>query len=77
MWVGLILEVELVKDQQSKSPDLETTTAVIESARDHGLILSKSGTHRNVLRLVLPLCLGLDDVEPIVAAMDASFRGFS
>ena len=74
---GLMLAIEMVKDQQSKTPDPETTAAVFESARDHGLILSKSGPHRSVLRFVPPLCLGLDDVEPIAAALDASFRRFS
>ena len=74
---GLMLAIEMVKDQQSKTPDPETTATVFESARDHGLILSKSGPHRSVLRFVPPLCLGLDDVEPIADALDASFRRFS
>ena len=74
---GLMLAIEMVKDQQSKTPDPETTAAVFESARDHGLILSKSGPHRSVLRFVPPLCLSLDDVEPIATALDASFRRFS
>ena len=69
-----MLAIEMVKDQQSKTPDPETTAAVFESALGHGLILSKSGPHRSVLRFVPPLCLSLDDVEPIAEALDASFE---
>ncbi len=70
---GLMLAIELVKDRKTKEPDPESTSAVFELARDHGLILSKSGPHRSVLRFVPPLCLSMDDVDTIAEGLEASF----
>ncbi len=71
---GLMLAVELVKDRATKEPDPETTAEVFERTREHGLVISKSGAYRNVLRMVPPLCLSIDDVEPVAEALDRSFR---
>jgi len=70
---GLMLAIEMVKDRQTKEPDPDTTAAVFEHARDHRLILSKSGPHRSVLRFVPPLCLSLEDVDAVAEGLDASF----
>ena len=43
---GLMMAIELVKDRRTKEPDPETTAAVFEETRKHGLIASKSGPHR-------------------------------
>ena len=70
---GLMIAIELVKDRQSKAPAAEETAVVFEASRKHGLVLSKSGPHRSVLRMVPPLCLSMDDVEQVAAGMEASF----
>lgn len=70
---GFMLAVELVKDRRSKKPATEETAEVFEASRRHGLVLSKSGNFRNILRMVPPLCLSMDDVEPVAAALDRSF----
>ena len=70
---GFMLAVELVKDRRSREPATEATAEVFEASRRHGLVLSKSGNFRNVLRMVPPLCLSMDDVEPVAAALDRSF----
>ena len=71
---GLMLAIELVKDRETKEPDPETTAEVFERTREHGLVVSKSGAYRNVLRMVPPLCLSIDDVDPVAEALDRSFR---
>ena len=70
---GLMMAVELVKDQRTKEPDPDATAAVFEVTRDHGIVVSKSGTFRNVLRMVPPLCLSHDDVDQVVTAFDKCF----
>ena len=72
---GLLLGVELVKDRKTKQPAPKETAVVFEKTRDHGLVTSKAGPDRSVLRLVPPLCLSSEDVPPIVEAMDLSFAG--
>ncbi len=70
---GLMMAVELVKDQRTKEPDPDTTAAVFEVTRDHGIVVSKSGTFRNVLRMVPPLCLSHNDVDQVLTALDKCF----
>jgi len=72
--VGLMLAIELVKDRNTKEPAPAETAFVFERTREHGLVMSKSGVYRNVLRMVPPLCLSMDDVDPVVKAMERSFH---
>jgi alanine-glyoxylate transaminase / (R)-3-amino-2-methylpropionate-pyruvate transaminase len=74
---GFMMAVELVKDRQTKEPAPEETAEVFEHTRRHGLVMSKSGNFKNILRMVPPLCLSMDDVNPVAEALDRSFRDFS
>ena len=66
--------VELVKDRTTKEPAPQETAFVFERTRAHGLVLSKSGNHKNVLRMVPPLCLTMDDLDAVLNAFDRSFQ---
>ncbi|MFO1132265.1 MAG: aspartate aminotransferase family protein [Hyphomicrobiales bacterium] len=70
---GLMLAIEMVKDRRTKEPDPDITAAVFENCRAQGLILSKSGPHRSVLRMVPPMCLSLADVESVADGLDRAF----
>jgi alanine-glyoxylate transaminase/(R)-3-amino-2-methylpropionate-pyruvate transaminase len=70
---GLMLAIEMVKDRRTKEPDADITAAVFENCRAQGLILSKSGPHRSVLRMVPPMCLSLADVENVADGLDRAF----
>ena len=70
---GLMLAIEMVKDRKTKEPDADITAAVFEKCRAQGLILSKSGPHRSVLRMVPPMCLSLADVETVAEGLDRAF----
>ena len=70
---GLMLAIELVKDRNTKEPAVAETAEVFEKAREAGLIMSKSGAHRNVLRMVPPLCLSAEDVAFVAEALGRCF----
>lgn len=70
---GFMQAVELVRDRETKEPAPEETAFVFERTRAHGLVLSKSGNEKNVLRMVPPLCLAMDDVAPVIDAFARSF----
>ncbi len=70
---GLMLAIELVSDRKTKAPATEQTAGVFEASRKHHLILSKSGPHRSVLRMVPPLCLSHDDIPVIAEGLEKSF----
>ena len=70
---GFMQAVELVRDRDTKAPAPEETAFVFERTREHGLVLSKSGNDKNILRMVPPLCLSMEDVEPVIDAFGQSF----
>lgn len=74
---GLMLAIEMVKDRKSKEPDAAITAAVFEKCREQGLILSKSGPHRSVLRMVPPMCLALSDVDKVADGLDQAFASLA
>jgi len=73
---GLMLALELVQDRRSKAPATAAAAEIFERTREHGLIVSKSGAHKNMLRMVPPMCLQADDVPAIAAALEAAFAGY-
>lgn len=71
---GLMMAIELVNDRKSKEPATALTAELFEATRDNGLIVSKSGADRNVLRMVPPLCISNDDVGFFADAIDKTFK---
>ena len=70
---GLMLAIELVKDRATKEPDPETTARLFEETRWQGIVPSKSGPHRSILRMVPPLCLSIEDVDRVVEGFELCF----
>lgn len=73
---GLMLAIELVKDRKSKTPAAAETADIFEKSREHGLVLSKSGANRNILRMVPPMCMQENDVATMEAAFERCFAGY-
>jgi alanine-glyoxylate transaminase / (R)-3-amino-2-methylpropionate-pyruvate transaminase len=73
---GMMMAIELVTDRKTKAPASEATAAIFERTRDNGLVMSKSGANRNILRMVPPLCVQEDDVGAVEDALERSFAGF-
>lgn len=73
---GLMLAIELVTDRKKKTPAAKETADIFERTREHGLVISKSGAGRNILRMVPPMCLDLKDVETVADAFGRCFAGY-
>jgi alanine-glyoxylate transaminase / (R)-3-amino-2-methylpropionate-pyruvate transaminase len=71
---GLMLAIELVLDRTTKEPATAATLAVFEGMRQHGLIASRSGPYRNVIRMCPPLCLSRSDIDAVVGGVTRSFE---
>jgi len=69
---GLMQAIELVSDRASKTPAADLTARVFEATRRHGIVVSKSGANRNILRMVPPMCMSLEDLPGVEAALEAS-----
>ena len=70
---GLMLAAELVTDRTDKQPASTAMHRLFQLTRKHGLVASKSGAHKNVLRICPPLCIQMADVEFFERAIDLSF----
>jgi 4-aminobutyrate aminotransferase len=68
--MGLMQGVELVEDRETKEPATKRTAAVMEAAKDRGLIIGKGGLYGNVLRISPPLNVTIDDVDQAVDLID-------
>jgi len=55
--LGAMLALEFVRDRDSKEPNPELATAVVEAAAERGLLLLKSGIYSNCIRVLCPLVL--------------------
>lgn len=68
--LGLMIGVELVTDRVSKEPAKAAAAAVLELAKERGLIIGKGGLFGNVLRIKPPMCLTRDDADFLVDCLD-------
>jgi alanine-glyoxylate transaminase/(R)-3-amino-2-methylpropionate-pyruvate transaminase len=73
---GLMLAIELVTDRKSKTPATKETAEIFEKTRENGLVVSKSGTERNILRMVPPMCVQEADVALMEDALERSLAGY-
>ena len=71
---GLMLAMEFVKDRATKEPNPEFVARIFEITREEGLVMSKSGTFKNVLRMVPPLCIQMEDVAVFETAINRCFE---
>ena len=68
--MGLMQGVELVKDRKTKEPAPQATAAVMEAAKDRGLIVGKGGLYGNVLRISPPLNITAGDADQAADVLD-------
>ncbi len=70
--MGLLQALELVEDPVSKTPAVAQTLAVMEAARENGILLGKGGLDGNILRFSPPLNISKSDVDEFARLLDAS-----
>ena len=70
---GLMLGIELVKDRATKEPAKEACAAVLEKARDQGLLLGKGGLWGQTIRFSPPMCIPKADADFLLEVLDAAF----
>ncbi|MFE2639778.1 aspartate aminotransferase family protein [Streptomyces scopuliridis] len=72
---GLMIGIELIKPSTGQAA-LETASAVLEAAREGGLLIGKGGGHNtSVLRIAPPLSLTVAEAEEGAAILEQALRG--
>jgi len=67
---GLIIGVEMVKDEEKKTPAPEETVKTRDLCREHGILLGHGGVKNNVLRIQPPLVISEEQADRIVQVLD-------
>jgi alanine-glyoxylate transaminase / (R)-3-amino-2-methylpropionate-pyruvate transaminase len=75
--MGLMLGLELVSDRVTRAPATAQTLAVLEAAREMGVLLGKGGLDGNVLRIKPPLCISAEDADFAVDVLDRALTRVS
>jgi len=60
---GLMLGFDVVKSVESKIPDKDKAMDIFEDLRENGVVMGKAGRGGNVLRIMPPMCVNLEDVK--------------
>jgi 4-aminobutyrate aminotransferase len=61
--LGAMVAVEFVRDRDSRKPDAEIVSALIANAQEKGLILLSCGVDANIVRLLAPLTIPMEQVD--------------
>ncbi|CAN5762634.1 MAG: aspartate aminotransferase family protein [Pyrinomonadaceae bacterium] len=69
--MGLMQGIELVKDRETRDPAPEAVLKVFEETRRRGVLIGKGGLYGNVIRTGMMLNSTKENVDELVAAMDA------
>ena len=70
---GMMLGIELVRDQNTKEPATKEMLQVMEHCREKGLLIGKGGLDNNVVRLQPPLELTKEQIEEACTILGEAF----
>ncbi|MBT3586046.1 MAG: aspartate aminotransferase family protein [Halobacteriovoraceae bacterium] len=71
---GLLIGLELVKDQITKEPASAETAELMEKAKDQNLLIGKGGLYGNVVRLAPSLSIGKNECDELLTGMRKAFE---
>ena len=70
--LGPMLAIEIVKDPQTKAPDMATTGAINTETLKRGLITIRAGLYSNCVRFLPPLNITDEQIEEAMGVLDES-----
>jgi len=68
--LGLFLGIDIVSDEQNRTPHAGVAQYVVERMKDHGILLSADGPDHNVIKIKPPLVFADSDADRLVEVMD-------
>jgi 4-aminobutyrate aminotransferase-like enzyme/Ser/Thr protein kinase RdoA (MazF antagonist) len=67
---GLLIGVELVADARGSAPDAGLAERVVDSMRERGVLIGRTGPNGNVLKIRPPLVFADEHADAVVDALD-------
>lgn len=71
---GAMVAMELIKNGDASQPDPELTKALSGKAAESGLIIISCGVRSNVIRILTPLTIPMEQLEEGLEILENSFR---
>ncbi|XP_027693345.1 ethanolamine-phosphate phospho-lyase [Vombatus ursinus] len=68
--IGFFIGIDLVKDQQKRTPATAEAQHVIYKMKEQRILLSADGPYRNVLKIKPPMCFTKEDAKLMVEQLD-------
>lgn len=69
---GLYIGVEIVADRQSKNPDGERASLLVNQLRERRVLISATGLHANTLKIRPPLVFSKSDATRLLEELDGA-----
>ncbi len=67
---GLFVGVDIVSDRQTRAPDADRTTRIVNGMRDEHILISACARAANVLKIRPPLVFKRENADQFIAALD-------
>ena len=74
---GLFLGVEIVKDRNTREPDAESTTKLVNDLREHNVLISATGSQANILKIRPALVFSKENVDFFGDKLDHAFHNLT
>lgn len=74
--LGLMIGVELVKDQESREPDPEAMAFVSRFGLEHELIVINCGPDGNIIRFIPPLVTTMEELDAAIDTIEAALTEY-
>jgi 4-aminobutyrate aminotransferase-like enzyme len=75
--LGLMMGIELVTDQDLKTPAPEAAAFVLKRARQMGVHIQVDGTYENVLKMKPPMVFTIENANTLMQTIDAALTEFA
>lgn len=75
--IGAMLSIEFVKDRDTKEPDPEMATNILNECKYNGLILKNAGSYNQIVRMLMPLVTTDEQIDKGLEILEDAIKLFS
>ena len=72
--IGLFVAVELVEDRVTKVAATESANTVVNTLKENGVLLSRAGRYRNVLKIRPPLVFSKENADVLLTELQSALK---
>tara|TARA_Y100000748_G_scaffold188866_1_gene158066 strand:- start:8767 stop:10083 length:1317 start_codon:yes stop_codon:yes gene_type:complete len=74
--MGLFIGIELIDDKHNLEPNSNAATSIVNTMKDHGILLSVDGPEKNVIKIKPPMVFNKKNAAFLVENLDTVFSKY-